>query len=194
MDLVFICLFTFSPQFLPYFSEELNDEGSTYNALLDLFDYHMGTACFASLIYTIMFIPAEVMNMVRKLRGQKWLMKAVDLLPECLLLWFAAVWEMLTGSPLYTCALYSLPFCLSANRSMILTNFAIRLKVIMLGNVLCTMCIILVALASTVITLFVADPIYREHAVYFGFFMYLESTVVSSLLMVVFLVRESVYL
>lgn len=118
----------------------------------------------------------------------QWIMKCCDMMPDCLNLWFSAVWEMLTGAPMYTCAIYSLPFCLSANRSMILTNFAIRLKVIMLGNVLCTMCIILVSLASTVLTLFMADPVYREHAVYFGFFLYLFSTVVSSLLMVVFLV------
>lgn len=167
------------------------DEGSTYNAILDLIDYHLGTVCFASLIYTIMFLPAETMNLLRKLRSQKWIRTSCDMLPECLTLWFASVWEMLTGAPLYTCAIYSLPFCMSSNRSMILTNFAIRLKVIMLGNVLCTMCIILVALASTVITLFMGDPVYREHSVYLGFFLYLFSTVISSLLMVVFLVSFS---
>lgn len=150
----------------------------------------MGTACFASLIYTILLVPAELMSLLRKLRSQKWIMKCTDAMPECLTLWFASVWEMLTGSAMYTCAIYSLPFCMSSNRSMILTNFAVRLKVIMLGNVLCTMCIILVALASTVITLLTSDAIYREHVVYFGFFLYGFSTIISSSLMVVFLVRQ----
>lgn len=153
----------------------------------------MGTACLSSLLYTIFIVPAEAMSILRKLRNQKYIMKCTDVAPDWLLLWAASVWEMFTGSAMYTCALYSLPFCLSSNRSMILTNFAVRLKVIMLGNVLCTMCIVLVALASTIFTMALVDKQYREHSVYFGFFLYVFATIISGLLMVVFLVSRVVY-
>lgn len=135
-----------------------------------------------------MLVPNAIFTIFRAIRSKKWVMKCIDAMPDCLTLWFASVWELITCSGMYTCALYSLPFCMSTNRSMILTNFAIRLKVIMLGNVLCSMCVILVALASTVITMFMADPMYREHPVYFGFFLYVFSGIISSSLMVVFLV------
>lgn len=133
--------------------------------------------------------PTTLMSLCRTIRTKKWTLKFINAMPDCLTLWFASVWELFTCSGMYTCALYSLPYCMSSNRSMILTSFAVRVKVIMLGNVLCSMCVILVALASTVITMFMSDPIYREHAVYFGFFLYVFSTIISASLMVVFLVR-----
>ena len=157
---------------------------------MDLYEFHLGTVSLASLIYTIMFIPMEFLNLCRKLKGQKWIMKCCALFPEALTLWFASLTEMLSGSPIYTCAMYSVPFCMATNRSMVLTNFAMRLRIIMLGNVLCTMCIILVSLASTVLTLAMANPEYRDHAVYFGLFLFLFSTLISSMLLVVFLVSR----
>lgn len=136
----------------------------------------------------MLIVPTAILGLLRLVRNKKWILKATNAMPSCLTIWFASLWELGTGTGMYTCALYSLPFCMSTNRSQILTDFAIRLRVIMLGNVLCSMCVILVALASTIISMILSDTKYRDHPVFFGVFLYLFASIISSSLMVVFLV------